>query len=248
MRREPAPTPLASTPSASSATAAPRSAIRYPGESRRLESSPSPGQPQSRPSSTQATAAIRPVDRSNSTERRSGSVRFPAEEQRTAVPRGTNNYSTGSVSRPGYSNTTVVGRDRASYYHKPTYVGKNYYYYPHHRYPHGYGAFGIGYFYYDPYVWAPTWYYNGYNYGYGNGYPVGEIRLQVRPRDAEVYIDGYYAGLVEDFDGTFQALRLEEGTYHVEIVAPGFETIQLDVRIQGGRTITYRADMFVLRP
>lgn len=221
--------------------------MRYPGESRRLDSSPASGQP-ARPSSSQAAAAaIRPVDRSSATEHRSGSVRFPAEQQRTAVPKA-GTYTTGSVSRPGYSNNAGVGRDKPSYYHKPTYVTKNYYYYPHHHYPHGYGAFGIGYFYYDPYVWAPRWYYNGYNYGYGYGYPVGEIRFQVRPRDAEIYVDGYYAGLVDDFDGTFQSLRLEEGTYRIEIVAPGYETIAIDVQIQGGRTITYRADMFVLRP
>jgi hypothetical protein len=40
------------------------------------------------------------------------------------------------------------------------------------------------------------------------------------PRHAEVFIDGYYAGLVDDFDGIFQSLKLESGPYGVEIVAP----------------------------
>ena len=56
-----------------------------------------------------------------------------------------------------------------------------------------------------------AWYYNGYAYGYGHGYPAGELRLQVRPPHAEVYVDGYFAGLVDDFDGVLQGLRLEEG-------------------------------------
>jgi hypothetical protein len=136
------------------------------------------------------------------------------------------------------------------YYPYPHYASHNHYYhyyYPHYLYPYGYGAFGLGFFYYDPYVWAPTWYYNGYNYGYGYGYPVGEIRLQVRPNNAEVYVDGYYAGLVDDFDGSTQGLRLEEGTYHIEIVADGFEPIEFDAQIQPGRKINYRGDMLTLR-
>jgi hypothetical protein len=127
-------------------------------------------------------------------------------------------------------------------------TNNHYYYYPRDRYPYGYGAFGLGYFYYDPYVWSPQWYYNGYNYGYGYGYAVGEIRIDVKPRHAEVYVDGYYAGIVDDFDGTFQSLRLEEGAYRIEVVAPGFETLAFDVRIQPGRTIRYRGDLLPGRP
>jgi hypothetical protein len=130
-----------------------------------------------------------------------------------------------------------------SHYYYPYYYP--YYYYPRHLYPYGYGAFGIGFYYYDPYVWAPVsnFYYNGYNYGYGYGYSVGELRLQVRPRDAEVYVDGYYAGVVDDFDGVFQSLRLEEGEYRIEVVAPGYAPLEFDVRIQAGRKINYRRDL-----
>ncbi len=70
----------------------------------------------------------------------------------------------------------------------------------------------------------------------------------MRPRDAEVYVDGYYAGRVDDFDGVFQALRLEEGPYRIEIVTPGQETLDFDVRIQAGRKITYRGDVLGPRP
>jgi hypothetical protein len=124
----------------------------------------------------------------------------------------------------------------------------HYYYYPRYRYPYGYGVFGIGFFYYDPYVWAPRWYYNGYSYGYGYGYPIGEIRLDVEPAHAEVYVDGNYAGVVDEFDGSFEGLRLEEGTYRIEIVAAGYEPLVFDVQIQPGRKITYRGALLVLRP
>ncbi len=69
------------------------------------------------------------------------------------------------------------------------------------------------------------------------------MRLKVTERDAEVYVDGYYAGIVDDFDGIWQQLRLDDGGYRIEIRKPGFETLVFDVRVQPGRTITYRGQM-----
>lgn len=138
-----------------------------------------------------------------------------------------------------------------------------YYTYPQRYYPYGYGAFGLGYFYYNPYAWYPRYYgYSGYSgYGYsGYGYStygspgyynnrsysvfdIGELRLQVSPRYAQVFIDGYYAGEVDDYDGLFQGIKLESGSYHVELVAPGYETLAFDIRITPGQKITYRGDL-----
>lgn len=124
-------------------------------------------------------------------------------------------------------------------------------YYPRQYYPYGYGAFGLGYFYYDPYRWNRGGAYPGYGgYGYDGYYQqpfstfdIGELRLDVSPRHAQVYVDGYYAGVVDDYDGTFQALKLESGSYRIEIVAPGYETLSFDVRINPGQKIRYRGDL-----
>ena len=126
-----------------------------------------------------------------------------------------------------------------------------YYYYPRQYYPYGYGSFGLGYFYYDPYTWYPyeTYQYNNYGFrGYGYGYAIGELRLDVNPSYADVFVDGYFAGRVDDFDGIFQSLELEQGAYRIEIVAPGYEPLFFNVRVQPGRKITYRGDMRPLRP
>jgi len=128
----------------------------------------------------------------------------------------------------------------------------NYYYNPRRYYPYGYGAFGLGYFYYDPYTWYPG-YYSGY---YGGGYDpyffdrydTGELRIDVSPRFADVYVDGYFAGRVDDFDGLFQALKLEGGPHHIQVVAPGFVNLDFDVRIEPGRKITYRGALQPFRP
>lgn len=126
------------------------------------------------------------------------------------------------------------------------------------------GPAGFGYYVYDPWSWygsgwpaygaygawnswGPGWggYYGG---GWGGpagswGWGIGGVRLRVDHRDAEVYVDGYYAGVVDDFDGMWQQLRLDDGGYRVEIRKRGYETLVFDVRIQPGRTITYRGEL-----
>lgn len=140
-------------------------------------------------------------------------------------------------------------------------------FYPRSLYPYGYGGYGLGYFYYDPYAWGPYYYpgyygsygsYGGYGYGYpayggygGYGrsgyYGYGAIRLKVKPRDAEVFVDGYYVGRVDDFDGIFQRLELEAGPHRIEIRESGRPPVSFDVRIIPGETITYNADLRKLR-
>lgn len=138
-------------------------------------------------------------------------------------------------------------RERRVYNNYNVYVGPR----PGYPYRYRYGAPAVGFYYYDPY---PRYRYDnrvfgwfgGYG-GYGFGYPTGELRLDVQPTYAQVYVDGAYAGIVDDFDGFAQSLRLEEGPYAIDIVAPGFETLSFDVRIQAGRRIEYRGDLFLER-
>jgi len=127
----------------------------------------------------------------------------------------------------------------------------NYYYYPRRYYPYGYGAFGLGYFYYDPYTWYPGSYsgsYSGYDPYFFDRFDTGELRIDVSPRFADVYVDGYFAGRVDDFDGIFQSLQIEGGPHHIQIVAPGFVNLDFDVRIEPGRKITYRGALQPVRP
>ncbi len=164
----------------------------------------------------------------------------PQDQQVNAVPRG----SVAQAPRPG----TLDSQDRFRVRSR-TRVYNNHYYYPRHDYPYGYGSYGLGYFYYDPYAWYDTYpvysspsYASGI-YQYPYQYPTGEIRLQVRPRHAEVYVDGYYAGRVDEFDGFLQALRIEEGPHTIEIVARGYQTLVFNVRIIAGRKMDYRGNL-----
>ena len=61
-------------------------------------------------------------------------------------------------------------------------------------------------------------------YGYRLRAPDASVRLDVKPKEAEVYVDGYYAGVVDDFDGTFQRLRVEPGEHEIELWLDGYRT------------------------
>jgi hypothetical protein len=107
-------------------------------------------------------------------------------------------------------------------------------------YPWGWGglAFG-GYYggYYDPWL-DPAAYPTSYSYGYE-----GALHLKVKPRDAAVYVDGYYAGEVDEFDGVFQRLHLDSGPHRIEITMEGYEPLNFDVRIEPNKTVTYKGEM-----
>jgi hypothetical protein len=167
----------------------------------------------------------------------------------TAVPREGRRDPDPPVNRGG--GFSGRDRDRTVIVTRPP-IYNNYYYYPRRYYPYGYGAFGLGYFYYDPYRWYPRSYsafgpgYYGHGY-YGSYFDIGELRLDVRPRHAQVFVDGYYAGIVDDYDGMFQGLKLESGPYRIEIAAPGYEPLEFDIRVSPGQKIRYRGDL-VRRP
>jgi hypothetical protein len=90
-------------------------------------------------------------------------------------------------------------------------------------------------------------YYGGYYDGYGGyGYPQysssggeGALRLKVKPREASVFVDGYFAGQVDDFDGALQKLRIEPGPHRIEISADGYETLTFEIRAESDRKTTY---------
>ena len=122
-----------------------------------------------------------------------------------------------------------------------------------------YGGYGC----YDP--WGYGYGSGGYGGGYGGyyggfydpwygGYPTspqssytsndeGSLKLKIKPRDAEVYVDGYFVGVVDDFDGIFQRLHVESGSHRIEVRARGFEPLAFDVRITPDHTTTYTGEL-----
>jgi hypothetical protein len=131
----------------------------------------------------------------------------------------------------------------------------------------GTGVYASGFFPwygYSPYAY-PAYGYSGYGYSDYN-YPMsapapaapydttpetgvqsstetGNLRLDVRPVTAQVFVDGYFVGSVEDFVNTLAGVQLPAGPHHLELRAGGYETLEVDVLVQAGRAITFRADL-----
>ena len=159
------------------------------------------------------------------------------------------------VERSESRNVRIVNGGGFGYYYDP-YYGYGYrgsFYNRYNWYP-GYG-FGLGYF-YDPFMMGYGGYGGYYGGGYGGyyggggggyyqsrGYDTGSLRLKVQPRDGKVYVDGYFVGVVDSFDGVFQKLAVEAGTHRVEIRADGFEPAQFEIMVTPGETITYKGEL-----
>jgi hypothetical protein len=105
-----------------------------------------------------------------------------------------------------------------------------------------------------PQVWPPFFYgvpyvpwYFPYGYPpYEYYYPYaayGGVRLDVDHQEASVLVDGFYVGIVDDFDGPFQWLTLKAGRHRLEICAAGYQTLAADLNIVMGRTITFHGRM-----
>ena len=98
--------------------------------------------------------------------------------------------------------------------------------------------------YYDPFFWGLGWGYPGW-YGPYNGVVVEEssARIQVTPKQTEVYVDGYLAGVVDDFDGTTQRLRVSPGEHVIDLYLDGHKPVTQTVLFQQGKTIRIKHTM-----
>jgi hypothetical protein len=73
----------------------------------------------------------------------------------------------------------------------------------------------------------------------------GRLILDVEPGTAQVFADGYYVGVPDDFGAARGGGLLDAGTHRIDISATGYEPVTLDLRVTAGQTMTYRA---VLKP
>jgi hypothetical protein len=163
------------------------------------------------------------------------------------------------------------GGYRGGYYYRPAYYRP---YYPYYRpyyyspyfyngfytsfyfgvgwYPH-YASFGWGYPYYGYYGYA-GYPYGPYPYPYPYPYPAygytgwSSARLEVRPRDAQVFVDGYFVGVVDQFDGVFQRLDLPPGEHDIAIYMPGYHTYTERTLFRPGESYHYKTILEPLPP
>lgn len=99
-------------------------------------------------------------------------------------------------------------------------------------------------YFYTTYFWGmPGWGFWGYPPPYAYGPELGSARLQVTPEDTEVYLDGHLVGVVDDFDGFAQRLRVPPGQYDLELYRDGFLPLRQKVLLTSGSTLKIRHAM-----
>jgi hypothetical protein len=157
--------------------------------------------------------------------------------------------------RPGYGSGH-------GYYGRGRYGGSRYghgYYgrgYPYYGYYGSYPWFSLGFYYGGSYGYARPYYAPSYGYGYdypaGDSYAAepppadedappassderredvrarGDLRLDVRPDDASVYLDDRFLGSAREL----RTLALPPGPHRVEVVRPGFRTVERTVQVR----------------
>jgi hypothetical protein len=169
----------------------------------------------------------------------------------------------------GSSGSTVSGPESR---HPRPGTGTGYKYPGYDRYGYGYGYggyYGYSPYYYRPYYYGyygVPYYGVGFSTGYGwdDGYvsagysapyyrssyggyyryrETGSIRTIVDPEKTRIYVDGYYAGTVDDFDGMFQRLYVAPGRHDVTLKLDGYRTHKFKVYVTEDSTVKIRHSM-----
>ncbi len=92
---------------------------------------------------------------------------------------------------------------------------------------------------YRPY-WGPSWGWGWGGWGWNTPYystyysnPTGEVKLETKVKDAEVFINGAYAGTTKDN----KHMHLRPGNYKIEIRQGGQTAFAQQVYVTEGKTV-----------
>ena len=86
------------------------------------------------------------------------------------------------------------------------------------------------------------WYGPGfYGYGYGPYYGVpnaGQVKLDSKVKDGQVFVNGNYAGVVHDL----KSMWMRPGDYNIEVREPGREPFRASIHVLAGKTMKLHPD------
>jgi hypothetical protein len=105
----------------------------------------------------------------------------------------------------------------------------------------------------DPLFWGPYPYWAwGYPYAYRpyvyGVTPTASVKTEVTPKQTEVYVDGYFAGVAGDFDGAFEHLRTSPGGHAITLRLEGYRTVTDNIYVRPDSTYKLKEAMEKLAP
>jgi hypothetical protein len=163
-------------------------------------------------------------------------------------------YYGGYYARPYYGH--VYARPYGWTAYRPYYFPRAYYSFN----PWFSIGFGVWIGYPVPYPWAYLGTYQPRVYGtYDNGYydnsgsynvtpgsaqaNYGGVSFDIQPADADIFVDGQYAGTVGTFTPRGEPLTLAPGQHRIAVQRDGYRALEFDVTVEPGQVIPYRGTM-----
>jgi PEGA domain len=70
-----------------------------------------------------------------------------------------------------------------------------------------------------------------------------EVRLNVQPGRAAVFLDDYYVGTVDEYYGIEHAMLVAPGKHHFKIALPGYRTFETEVELFPRQKFELRTDL-----
>ncbi len=104
-------------------------------------------------------------------------------------------------------------------------------------------------YFYSPWFYSNYWFYPPYLYGdpyYYMGRGAASVKVQVEPKQAQVYVDGNFAGIVDQYDGFFQSLQVEPGGHDITVYLDGFRSIVQHLYLSPGASYRIKGVMVPL--
>jgi len=71
----------------------------------------------------------------------------------------------------------------------------------------------------------------------------GEIKLEVTPDRAAVFVDGHFAGTVNQFRGAGRGMLVAPGNHHIKIDLVGYQPFETDVTLLAKQKITVKTTL-----
>jgi hypothetical protein len=70
-----------------------------------------------------------------------------------------------------------------------------------------------------------------------------EIKLDVKPNRAAVFVDGVFIGHVSEFNGIGKALLVQPGRRNITITLPGYQTFETSIDLVANQKSTIKTDL-----
>jgi uncharacterized membrane protein len=70
-----------------------------------------------------------------------------------------------------------------------------------------------------------------------------EIKLDVKPTRAAVFVDGVFVGHIAEFSGIGKALLVAPGKHKIKIALPGYQTFETDIKLVANQKSTIKTEM-----